>query len=185
MLIWPTFPALRPSFKKYYVGISMLFRRGSCRSCSSVGDTFFIKRNLLRDTPSSSKSIRYTPLFSFFGFTHTAKREKSKDKRSVTASIFPFACVSKLSPHFFCLCLCDVFGASNKSPPSWGCVVSVSQCPFCPPSSPPSIKLVCVSSMFWSTCVVHRHCLSLFSVLGVSVIHTCNFKVSWWSCFCT
>ena len=125
------------------------FRRGSCRSCSSVGDTFFLKRNLLRDIPSSSKSIRYTPLFSFFGFTHS-KKEKSKDKRSVTASIFPFAChCQSTSPHFCCLCLCDVFGASNKSPPSWGCVVSKceSVCPFCPPSSHPSIKLVCVSGM--------------------------------------
>ena len=128
----------------------------------------------------SLKSIRYTPLFSFFGFkyrTHS-KKEKSKDKRSVTASIFPFAChcQSSTSPHFCCLCLCDVFGASIvTNPPLHGGVwsVSVSQYvpfvlrPLLPQSSWFVFQVWLLVHLCSAQCIV-----SVFSLSWVSLSYT-------------
>ena len=90
------------------------------------------------------------------------KGKKAKIKEVLLQAYSPLPVSVNFSPHFCCLCLCDVFGASNKSPPSWGCVVSKceSVCPFCPPSSPPSIMLVCVSSMAFGPLVSAQCALS-------------------------
>ena len=102
--------------KYWYLGS---FRRGSCRSCSSVGH-LLPKKASLCGTPSSSnsKSIR---LHKYLHMVHStlfilrlyhSKKEKSKDKnkRSVTAISFVVS-------------LCQHFCASNKSPPFLGVCV--------------------------------------------------------------
>ena len=140
------------------------FRRGSCRSCSSVG-------HLLPKKASSAGHLLPLKASDTLHSFHSSalptqqKGKKAKIKEVLLQAYSPLPVSVNFSPHFCCLCLCDVsFGASNKSPPSWGCVVSKceSVCPFCP----------CFKYGFWSTCECTVCIVSVFSLSWVSLSYT-------------